>query len=48
MDINDIDHHSKLMTVTGKGNKTRTVPVGAMALQAIKRWLQVRPHAAGR
>jgi integrase/recombinase XerC len=43
VDINDIDQHSKLLTVTGKGNKTRTVPVGSMALQAIERWLQVRP-----
>jgi integrase/recombinase XerC len=43
VDINDIDQHSKLLTVTGKGNKTRTVPVGSMALQAIARWLEVRP-----
>ena len=43
VDINDIDPPSKLLTVTGKGNKTRTVPVGSMALQAIERWLQVRP-----
>ena len=47
MDINDIDHHSKLITVTGKGNKTRTLPVGAIALQAIESWLQVRPNTAG-
>jgi integrase/recombinase XerC len=43
VDIIDIDPHSKLLTVTGKGNKTRTVPVGSMALQAIARWLEVRP-----
>jgi len=47
VDINDIDQHSKLLTVTGKGNKTRTVPVGSMALQAIERWLEVRPDSAG-
>ena len=46
VNINDIDQHSKLLTVTGKGNKTRTVPVGAIALQAIESWLQVRPHTA--
>jgi len=46
VDINDIDQHSKLLTVTGKGNKTRTVPVGSMALQAIERWLEVRPDSA--
>ena len=43
VDIDDIDQHSKLLTVTGKGNKTRTVPVGSVALQAIARWLEVRP-----
>jgi integrase/recombinase XerC len=46
VDINDLDQHSKLLTVTGKGNKTRTVPVGKIALEAIVRWLQVRPHTA--
>ena len=44
IDIGDIDRQSQLLTVTGKGNKTRTVPVGAVALQAIERWLEVRPH----
>jgi integrase/recombinase XerC len=43
VNLGDIDQHSKLLTVTGKGNKTRTVPVGTVALEAVKRWLQVRP-----
>lgn len=42
----DIDRHSRLLTVTGKGNKTRTVPVGSVALEAIQRWLEVRPEVA--
>ena len=46
VNIDDRDQHSQLLTVTGKGNKTRTVPVGAMALQAIARWLELRPQAA--
>lgn len=46
VNINDIDRGSRLLTVTGKGNKTRTVPVGTMALDAIERWLEVRPHTA--
>ncbi len=46
VDIDDIDRQSQLLTVTGKGNKTRTVPVGTMALEAIDRWLEVRPHTA--
>lgn len=46
VDVDDIDPHSKLLTVTGKGRKTRTVPVGSVALQAIARWLEVRPPAS--
>jgi len=34
------------VTVTGKGGKTRTVPVGAKAREAIGRWLAVRPQLA--
>jgi integrase/recombinase XerC len=45
VEVHDIDPQSKLLTVTGKGRKTRTVPVGSVALQAIARWLQVRPSA---
>jgi integrase/recombinase XerC len=46
IDTGDIDPHSRLLTVTGKGNKTRTVPVGAIALEAIQRWLEARPQVA--
>ncbi len=46
IDTSDIDRHSRLLTVTGKGNKTRTVPVGSIALEAIQRWLEVRPRVA--
>jgi integrase/recombinase XerC len=46
IDASDIDRDSRLLTVTGKGNKTRTVPVGAIALEAIERWLEVRPQVA--
>jgi integrase/recombinase XerC len=46
VDIDDIDRQSRLLTITGKGNKTRTVPVGAVALDAIDRWLEVRPPEA--
>lgn len=46
IDTTDIDTQSRLLTVTGKGNKTRTVPVGAIALEAIQLWLQVRPAVA--
>ena len=46
INTSDIDRHSRLLTVTGKGNKTRTVPVGSVALEAIQRWLEVRPEVA--
>jgi integrase/recombinase XerC len=35
------------VTVTGKGSKTRTVPVGAKARAALKNWLSVRNTIAG-
>ena len=34
------------VTVTGKGGKRRTVPVGAKALEALRAWLEVRPSLA--
>ena len=34
------------VTVTGKGSKTRSVPVGAKAREAIAAWLRVRPLLA--
>ena len=45
--LQDLDRHSRLLTVTGKGRKTRTVPVGAPALQALERWLEVREPDEG-
>jgi len=34
------------VTITGKGRKTRTVPVGAKAAQALAAWMQARPGLA--
>ncbi len=45
VNLDDIDRASQLVTVTGKGDKMRTVPVGSFALAAIDRWLQVRPQS---
>ncbi|MCF7990846.1 MAG: tyrosine recombinase XerC [Thiohalocapsa sp.] len=42
VDIRDIDPADATLTVTGKGAKTRRVPIGAAALQAIERWLEPR------
>jgi integrase/recombinase XerC len=41
--INDIDWQQQLLRVTGKGSKQRIVPVGKVALTALKNWLAQRP-----
>lgn len=42
LDIDSLDMADGLVTVIGKGKKTRTVPVGKYACQAIKQWLPIR------
>lgn len=42
LDIDSIDYADAIVTVTGKGRKTRKVPVGRFALQAVKEWLKER------
>jgi integrase/recombinase XerC len=44
--LTDLDLGQGLVTVTGKGNKTRIVPVGRMAQQAIRDWLKLRGELA--
>jgi integrase/recombinase XerC len=34
------------VTVTGKGHKTRTVPVGGKALEALRAWIETRAQVA--
>lgn len=46
LDFYSIDMRDKLVTVTGKGNKTRRVPVGKYALAAVGAWLEVRSQLA--
>ena len=44
----DVSFADATVRVTGKGNKTRVVPVGSHALQALQAWLPVRdslPHS---
>lgn len=43
--VADIDRQERIITVTGKGNKTRVLPVGEPALRAIDQWLSLRPLA---
>jgi integrase/recombinase XerC len=42
-----LDPSSGLVTVTGKGNKTRMVPVGSYAARALAAWRKVRGNFAG-
>jgi integrase/recombinase XerD len=40
--INDVDIESGIVTTTGKGSKTRRVPVGASAIEWLKSYLALR------
>ncbi|MBT8055805.1 MAG: tyrosine recombinase XerC, partial [Gammaproteobacteria bacterium] len=42
-----VDVASGLITVTGKGNKTRMVPIGTYASRALEKWQRVRGNYAG-
>lgn len=46
LDLVALDLSGGEATVTGKGNKTRLVPVGEKARQALAAWLEVRPEIA--
>jgi integrase/recombinase XerC len=45
-DDGGLDLRQAEVTVTGKGSKTRTVPVGGRAREALKDWLQARAQLA--
>lgn len=42
MDIKDIDFWNKTVTVLGKGNKERVVPIGSHGLKALRHYLRLR------
>ncbi len=48
INISDIFFSDSFLRVRGKGDKERVVPLGEMALSAIRRYLDVRPEPAGR
>jgi integrase/recombinase XerC len=47
LDMADVDLRDRTVRVTGKGNKTRIVPVGRFAVEAVTRWLRERTSVAG-
>ncbi len=46
LNIGDLDLNDALVTVTGKGNKTRTLPIGRVAITALREWLKIRDSLA--
>jgi len=42
LDIDALDFSEGTVVVTGKGNKTRIVPMGSHAMDALQKWLQIR------
>jgi len=42
LDMNNLDLKDAVVTVLGKGKKTRTVPVGRHAIAALKKWFGIR------
>ena len=45
LQLADIDLEAALVTVTGKGNKTRVIPIGSKAIEALRSWLVHRALA---
>jgi integrase/recombinase XerC len=46
LELQDLDLRDRTVRVTGKGRKTRIVPVGAPAVDALRRWLRERAAVA--
>ena len=46
LDLQDLDLNDRTVRVTGKGNKTRIVPVGRYAIAALSEWLKERATIA--
>ena len=44
LDMGDMDIRNGSVRVTGKGNKTRELPVGRYAREAIQKWLTIRSN----
>jgi len=47
LDFDALDLTNGTVTVTGKGNKTRIVPMGSHAIEALRHWLELRHAISG-
>ncbi|UCE88885.1 MAG: tyrosine recombinase XerC [Pseudomonadota bacterium] len=47
LDMQDLDFPEAMVEVTGKGNKTRRVPLGRYAIGALQAWFTARAELAG-
>lgn len=45
LNVSDIDFRAQMVHILGKGNKTRTVPVGRHAIAALQAWLRSRQNS---
>ncbi len=48
LNVEDVDFRSGLVTLRGKGGKTRIIPAGKVAVEKIKEWLVVRKYPQGK
>jgi integrase/recombinase XerC len=46
LDVDSIDFSDSIVTAIGKGRKTRKVPIGVKALEALNSWLKIRSNFA--
>lgn len=46
LNMGALDFTEGTVSITGKGNKTRIVPLGECAIKAIRQWISVRPDDA--
>ena len=46
LNVGDVDLTTAQAIVTGKGNKTRIVPIGKFALAALRKWLDSREYSS--
>ena len=46
INLHDLDLRSAQLEVTGKGSKTRQVPIGRKAIDALQQWIKVRGNLA--